>query len=104
MATWGIHNNIPAIDPRADNAVRIGWDEMGDLSTIAPTRDAFKASLVAKMPEISDEQIPSTAGTLYRFVHTVQIGDVIVCPQRANNTLDIGRVSGSYEFHPELGV
>lgn len=104
MATWGIHNNIPAIDPRADNAVRIGWDEMGDLSTVAPTRDAFKASLVAKMPGISDEKIPSTAGTLYRFVHTMQIGDVIVCPQRATNTLDIGRVSGSYEFHPESEV
>jgi 5-methylcytosine-specific restriction protein B len=101
MATWGIHNDIPAIDPRADNAVRIGWDEMGDLSTIAPTRDAFKASLAEKMPGISDEKIPSNAGTLYRFVHTVQIGDMIVCPERANNTLDIGRVSGSYEFHPE---
>ena len=104
MATWGIHNNIPAIDPRADNAVRIGWDEMGDLSTVAPTRDAFKASLLAKMPGISDEKVPSTAGTLYRFVHTMQIGDVIVCPQRATNTLDSGRVSGSYEFHPESEV
>jgi 5-methylcytosine-specific restriction protein B len=104
MATWGIHNDIPAIDPRADNAVRIGWDEMGDLSTIAPTRDAFKASLAEKMPGISDEKIPSNAGTLYRFVHTVQIGDMIVCPERANNTLDIGRVSGSYEFHPESEV
>lgn len=101
MVTWGIHNNKPEVDPRADNAVRIGWDEMGDLSTIAPTRDAFKASLVAMMPGISEEKIPSNAGTLYRFVHSMQIGDVVVCPHRATNTLDIGRVSGPYEFHPE---
>lgn len=104
MATWGIHNNKPAIDPRADKAVRIGWDEIGDLSTIARTRDAFKASLAAKMPGISAEKIPSSAGTLYRFVHSMQIGDVVVCPDRATNTLDIGRVSGSYEFHPESVV
>jgi len=104
MATWGIHNNKPEIDPRVDKAVRIGWDEMGDLSTIAPTRDAFKASLVAKMPGVSDEKIPSNAGTLYRFVHTLQIGDTVVCPHRATNTLDIGRVSGPYRFHPESTV
>lgn len=104
MATWGIHNNQPAIDPRVDKAVRIGWDEVGDLSTIAPTRDAFKAALVTKMPEISDEKIPSHAGTLYRFVHTMEIGDVVVCPDRATNTLDIGRVSGPYEFHPESDI
>ncbi|MBB2988519.1 AAA family ATPase [Terracoccus luteus] len=101
MATWGIHNNMPAIDPRADGAVRIGWDEMGDLSSIAPSRDAFKASLTSRMPEIGDERIPSSAGTLYRFVHTMQVGDIVVCPHRATNTLDIGRVSGPYEFHPE---
>ena len=104
MVTWGIHNDIPAIDPRADEAVRIGWDEMGDLSTIEPTREAFKASVVATMPDLSDASIPSTAGTLYRFVHSIQIGDLIVCPQRATNTLDIGRVSGSYQFHPESDV
>ncbi|MGY1672451.1 AAA family ATPase [Geodermatophilus sp. SYSU D00710] len=104
MATWGIHNNQPAIDPRVDKAVRIGWDKVGDLSTIAPTRDAFKAALVTKMPEISEEKIPSQAGTLYRFVHTMEIGDVVVCPDRATNTLDIGRVSGPYEFHPESAV
>ena len=104
MVTWGIHNDIPAIDPRADEAVRIGWDEMGDLSNIEPTREAFKASVVAAMPDLSDASIPSTAGTLYRFVHSIQIGDLIVCPQRATNTLDIGRVSGSYQFHPESDV
>ena len=104
MTTWGIHNDVPAIDPRADKAVRIGWDEMGDLSNIAPTREAFKASVVATMPDLSEGSVPSTAGTLYRFVHSLQIGDLIVCPQRATNTLDIGRVSGSYEFHPESDV
>ena len=52
--TWGIHNNQSSIDPVADAAVRIGWDEMGDLSQLAATRDAFKAALADRMPEIGE--------------------------------------------------
>src|SRR4051794_17625139 len=63
---WGIHNNRTEIDPVADSAVRIGWDEMGDLSTLAPSRDAFKEAVGARMPDVEPGQVPSTAGTLYR--------------------------------------
>lgn len=104
MAMWGIHNNKSSIDPVADGAVRIGWDEVGDLSQLAPTRDAFKAALAEKMPQISDEKVPSSAGTLYRFVHAMKVGDVVVCPDRATNTLNIGTIAGDYEFHPDSPI
>lgn len=99
--TWGIHNNQSSIDPVADAAVRIGWDEMGDLSQLAATRDAFKAALADRMPEIGEASLPNQAGTVYRFVHAVKVGDIVVCPDRRTSTLNIGRVSGPYEFHPE---
>lgn len=95
---WGIHNDQSAIDPIADGAVRIGWDMFGDLSQIEATRDAFKAAVSAHMPDLEEAKIPSNAGTLYRFVHEVREGDVVVCPNRKTSTLDIGRVSGPYEF------
>lgn len=99
---WGIHNDQPEIDPLADGAVRIGWDEVGDLSLLAPARDAFKAAVREHRPDIEEGTVPSTAGTLYRFVHELAEGDVVVCPNRKLRTLDIGRVAGPYEFHPEL--
>lgn len=104
MTTWGIHNNQSGVDPLADGAVRIGWDEMGDLSGIASSRDAFKDALVERMPGLDDAKVPGIAGTLYRFVHAMAEGDVVVCPDRASRTLNIGTISGPYEFHPEANV
>jgi len=102
--TWGIHNNQTSIDPVADDAVRIGWDEMGDLSELEATRDAFKAAVAERMPQIEEARIPNQAGTVYRFVHAMKVGDIVVCPDRRTSTLNIGRVSGPYEFHPESDV
>ncbi len=98
--TWGIHNDQTSVNPVADGAVRIGWDEMGDLSQLEATRDAFKAAVAERMPQIDDVRIPSQAGTIYRFVHAIKVGDIVVCPDRQTSTLNIGRVSGPYEFHP----
>jgi hypothetical protein len=100
----GIHNNQTSVDPVADDAVRIGWDEMGDLSELEATRDAFKAATAERMPQIDEASIPNQAGTVYRFVHAMKVGDIVVCPDRRTSTLNIGRVSGPYEFHPESDV
>ena len=102
--TWGIHNDQPSINPVADCAVRIGWDEIGDLSQIAATRGAFKVVVATQMPQLDEAKIPSNAGTLYRFVHEIQVGDIVVCPNRSLSTIDIGTVNGTYEFHPESAV
>lgn len=101
---WGIHNDQADIDPIVDGAVRIGWDKAGDLSKIAPSRDAFKQHLAQTMPNLEAKKIPGSAGTLYRFVHKIKVGDIVVTPNRKKRTLNIGRVSGSYEFYPEAQV
>nr|WP_249277268.1 AAA family ATPase [Rhodococcus sp. 06-621-2] len=98
---WGIHNNRPEISPTVDSAVRIGWDEMGDLSELDASRDAFKAAMVERIPDTEPGAVPVNAGTLYRFVHEIAVGDIVVSPDRSTKTLNIGTVSGRYEFHPE---
>lgn len=103
-AMWGIHNDQADIDPVADASVRIGWDDTGDLSTVARSREAFKERLAETMPEIEQKAIAGSAGTLYRFVHEIKVGDVIVCPNRSKRTLNIGRVSGEYEFHADAPI
>lgn len=101
---WGIHNDQTDIDPVADGAVRIGWDGAGNLSEVAATRDAFKQRLTETMPELEQKKIPGSAGTLYRFVHEIKIGDIIVTPNRSKRTLNIGWVSGPYQFHAEAEI
>jgi 5-methylcytosine-specific restriction protein B len=101
---WGIHNDQAEIDPVVDGAVRIGWDEAGDLSAIEATREAFKAALAERLPDPDEAKIPGSAGTLYRFVHSMADSDVVVCPDRSSRTLNIGLVTGPYEFHPDSHV
>ena len=100
---WGIHNDQADIDPVADGAVRIGWDDTGDLAAVsfagrvqaAPRRDHARGRT---------EVDPGSAGTLYRFVHEIKVGDVIVSPNRNKRTLNIGRVNGAYQFQPEADI
>ncbi|EKT76868.1 ATPase [Rhodococcus opacus M213] len=94
---WGIHNDRPDIDPLSDGAVRVGWDEMSDLQVVAATRDAFRSAVASAYPDEQSSNAAS-AGTLYRFVHEIAEGDIIVSPNRADRTLRIGRVSGPYEY------
>ena len=98
---WGIHNDQHDIDPVADGAVRIGWDETGDLSTVGHSRDAFKDRIDRTMPHIEQKQIPGAAGTLYRFTNEMKTGDLVVTPNKARRTLNIGRIAGEYVFHPD---
>lgn len=101
---WGIHNDQADIDPVADGAVRIGWDDTGDLSQLSASRDAFKQRLAETMPAVEQKSIAGSAGTLYRFVHEIKVGDVIVSPNRNKRTLNIGSVNGAYRFQPEADI
>lgn len=38
---WGIHTSDDDLFLK-ENIIAIGWDDMGDLSKIEPTREAFK--------------------------------------------------------------
>ncbi|UEL33004.1 AAA family ATPase [Rhodococcus sp. C1] len=100
---WGIHNDQPSIDPLFDGAVRLGWDELRDLAVLQPTRNAFKVAVAEAFPD-KPGSVASWAGTLYRFVHTLAVGDIVICPDRANRTVKIGRISGEYEFHAEADL
>ncbi|MFZ2526307.1 MAG: AAA family ATPase [Rhodococcus sp. (in: high G+C Gram-positive bacteria)] len=97
---WGIHNDRIDIDPLADNAVRVGWDEMPDLRTLDATRDAFRKAVADAYPD-EHKSHAASAGTLYRFVHEMSDGDIVVSPNRADRTLRIGRICGPYEYRPE---
>lgn len=95
---WGIHNDRSGIDPVTQGMVRIGWDELGDLGAIPATRDAFKRAIEDKLPSVTQSGVPGNAGVLYRFVHELSDGDIVVCLNRQQRTLNIGRVSGAYRY------
>lgn len=100
---WGIHGGKTG---DADslflkkNCVAIGWAKMGDLSKIAPDREAFKTMVAKTYPDAKPGAIPTNAGQLFRFVHEIQSGDLVVYPSKRDRRVHIGKIEGAYRYDP----
>ncbi len=100
---WGIHAGKTG---DADslflkkNCVAVGWVKMGDLSALKPDRDAFKSKVAEIYPEKKPGAIPNNAGQLFRFVHEMKPGDLVVYPSKRDRQIHLGRVEGGYKFDP----
>jgi restriction system protein len=44
------------------------------------------------------------AGQLFRFVHEVKPGDIVVYPSKQNRQVNIGRVEGDYQYAPNVNT
>jgi restriction system protein len=84
--------------PLDENFVAIGWPEIGDLSKIPASRDGFKAAL-AEAYNDKPGAIPVNAGVLFRFVHEMKKGDLIVYPSKPDRMVNLGVVNGEYAYH-----
>ena len=97
---WGIHagkTGDAASLFLSKNCVALGWHSMGDLSKLASTRDAFKAAVAQAYPNKKPGAIPNNAGQLFRFVHEMKVGDLVVFPNKSDRKIYLGEVTGSYE-------
>ena len=74
---------------------------MGDLSAIAPDREAFRQTYVAAYPDSKKGSIATSSGMLYRFVHEMQTGDYVVFPSKTDRMVNIGIVEGEYRYVPD---
>ena len=84
---WGIHTMDDPLFLN-QNLIAIGWEEMGDLSAISTSRDAYKEKYIAAYPDAKKGSIATSAGMLYRFVHEVQEGDYVVFPSKIDRKIN----------------
>lgn len=98
---WGVHAGRTG---DADtlflmhNVVAIGWEKMGDLRELPPSREAFKARYAEVFPNAKQGAVPVSAGQLYRFVHEMREGDLVVYPSSSDKKIHIGQITGQYMF------
>lgn len=96
---WGIHMGAHVGSDPIDKAyVAIGWEELGDLSHLPKDREAFKSKLAATYPLAKPGAIPVQAGVLYRFVHELNIGDLVIYPSKSDRLVNIGKITGDYFY------
>lgn len=100
---WGIHND-QSLDLIAGSFISIGWSELGDLSAQQFDRSSLKDKLSLAFPEAKAGAIPVWAGVLVRFMYDMNIGDLVVSPDRATRTINIGRISGDYFYDSTASV
>ena len=94
---WGIHTTDDKLFLHGD-VIAIGWHEMGDLTKIEASREAFKARYIEMMPDAKKGSIATCSGMLYRFIHEVQVGDYVVFPSKSDRQVNLGIVEGDYRF------
>lgn len=95
---WGLHNDHPELELVERGFVSVGWDEMGDLSGLEGTREVFKSALRTAYPDYKEGAVPVAAGVLFRFVHEMQVGDLVLYPYKPDSTLAFGRITGQYRW------
>jgi restriction system protein len=102
---WGIHAGKDGLADslfQNQSVIAIGWIEMGDLSPLPADREAFKAAVASTYPHKKPGAIPNNAGQLFRFVHEMQPGDIVVYPSKIDRQVHVGVITGGYEYRPTI--
>jgi len=105
VTLWGIHAGKTG---DADHLflkkgfVAIGWVKMGDLGILKPDRESFKAKVAETHPDAKPGAIPNYAGQMFRFVHEMKVGDIVVYPSKKDRHVHLGRIEGPYQHNPRL--
>lgn len=97
---WGIHTQDEALFLKGDR-IAIGWKDIGNLLEIKPTREAFREKYEETYPDVKKGSIPTSVGMLYRFCHEIQIGDFVIYPSKSDRMINIGEITGGYEYNPD---
>lgn len=103
---WGIHAGRAGEAESqflGSSCVALGWSQLGDLSALAATRESFKEAVARAFPEARPGVIPNNAGQLYRFVHELKVGDVVVYPSKSSRQVHLGVLTGQYKYRKALG-
>ncbi|WP_196812805.1 MULTISPECIES: hypothetical protein [unclassified Afipia] len=78
---WGIHGGRTG-DAESlflkKNCIAVGWAQMGDLSQLKSDREAFKKRVSSVYVGKKPGAIANNAGQLFRFVHEMDIGDIVI--------------------------
>ena len=101
---WGMHaGKIGEADVlfQKKHLIALGWPVVGDLSKLKADRESFKAKVSECYPNTKPGAVPVWAGLLFRFLHEMKTGDIIVYPSKHDRQIHLGEVAGDYKFDPK---
>lgn len=103
---WGIHAGS---EGEADSlflkskVIAIGWPKFGDLSKYKDREDYKRRyEEVYRVDSVGAQR--NAAGIFYRFVHEMQIADLVIYPSKPSKQVYIGEVLGPYKYSPDTDI
>jgi restriction system protein len=102
---WGIHVTGPEGDSlhRDKSTLAIGWSNVGDLSKLAPDREAFKAAVQKVFPDKSKGYIINAGSQLFRFTYEMKPDDWVVYRSTYyDGMVYVGRILSGYRYAPDV--
>ena len=81
--------------------IAIGWQQMGDMSsikTLAQMREAY----VHAYPEAKPGSVGHGASMAFKFTKTMKIGDQVITYHREERKYLVGEVKGDYQYRPNV--
>jgi restriction system protein len=105
LVVWGIHaeRSTETSDYFLQKGIMaLGWAEMGDISKINPDRESFKQKMLECYPTAKPMVIAINAGELYRFIHEIKSGDIVVYPSKHDKHVHIGEITGPYKYDKKI--
>lgn len=101
VTLWGIHGGRTG-DAESlflkKHCIAIGWAQMGDLSQLKDDREAFKKRVSNIYPGKKPGAIANNAGQLFRFVHEMDVGDIVIYPSKSDRMVNLGKVTSVYRY------
>jgi restriction system protein len=86
-------------DFKENSIVAIGGAETGDLTSLK-TRDSFKNAVAKQWSDWKKGKVTAWAGTLYRFVREIKVGDRVLTYDPSTRTYLVGTISTDYFYDP----
>src|SRR5882672_4455615 len=80
------------------NYVSLGWKQCGDLRLIPNTRKAFRKQFRSHCPNHEPGAVRMKASELYRFLHKMAVGNLVVYPSVEDGLVRVGHVVGEYDY------
>jgi restriction system protein len=84
-----------------DGVVAIGFAIKQDISGVTD-KERLKDLYRAASPEAKERRVSSSTGQLYRFVHSLNIGDWVLTPDRDRRTVLFGKIKTDYSYSPNI--
>jgi len=80
-----------------NGVVAIGWNRLPDLSKIK-TRAELKDLYNSTYEGASQNAVVNMVSQIWRFMHDIQVGDLVALPMKSQPSVAIGKIEGDYEF------